>query len=135
MKIDCPDGCDQEWRLSLSPWQRRTLGEVFRQGQGLRDGTNHGSDERWRQAGVKTRASNGFWHRTPYPSSRSHTRILIERTDYGFAVSGLARDSVVVLDTDTAKMTTVEGWSFVWTWYVSREMTSSFPPRLELQHA
>lgn len=128
MKIDYPDGCEQEWRLGLSSWQLNILRNLHRQGRGLPDRTNHGDDERWQQAGVRTRDSYGQWKRNGR-GKYHHERVMIQRTDYGFIMSGLRRSSVVVIDPETGQVTEVGGWVFVWTWYVTRDGSANYPPK------
>ena len=128
MKIDYPDGCEQEWRESLGAWGRETLAALHRQGKHLPDKTDHGSDERWRQIGCKTRNNYGHWRRTSQQDSGAHERILIRKREYGFAVFGLRKSEVVTIDPETGVTTSVKGYRIVWAWYVGDGVSANYEP-------
>jgi len=129
MKVFYPDGCEQEWRATLTPWQLRILAAVHRQGRGLRDRTNHGSDRRWMQAGCGTReGSYGTWRRKSRHDRHAHEAVVIRREDYGYRMLGVRRTVVHTLDPATGDLSEVEAWQVVWCEFVSARSSASFPP-------
>ena len=131
MKIYYPDGCDQEWRDSLTPWQVRQLRALHRQGRGLRDRTDHGSDRRWMQRGVRTRGPHpgGPWRRTSPTDRYGHEAVIIKREPYGFRMLGVARATVHSIDPETGgDLQEMVAWQVVWIEYVSDNSTANFAP-------
>lgn len=115
----------QEWRDGLSAWQRAALAALHRQGRGLRDRTNHGSDYRWKQAGVKTRDSYGRWRRTSPDSRSAHQMIAIRRESFGFTIIFLRRDRVWLLGDDFVTVVEATGWAPLGHWYVCRDFSTN----------
>lgn len=124
MKIYYPDGCEQEWREGLSDWQRRHLHTIHRQGKGLPNRTDHGSDYRWDQRGVVTYDSYGTRRR---PKS-GHEAMIIRKEWYGFRCIRVHRETFHRIDPETGVMTEETGWAISGIDYVSRNSTGSFPP-------
>lgn len=116
MKIYYPDGCEQEWREALTPWQKDQLVRLHLQGRRCADRTDHGSDYRWLQAGVKT---YDRWRGARRRRRKDgHVAVVIRKTDYGFRMAGLARAEVLTVDPETGQETSVQGFSPVWQWFV-----------------
>lgn len=136
MKVFLGPGCDLDWFHSLSPWQHETLAAIYRQGKGLPDRTNHGSDHRWQQAGCKTRGSYGEWRRNGH-SRHYHQAVYIERAEGEdwFAICFIRRDSGVFTVADStasdgsAILVPVDDvWTTVEVWYCTPRGTQSFHP-------
>lgn len=125
MRVVLTSDCDVAWVRSLTPWQLATLAATYRQGRHLPDRTNSGSDNRWRQAGCKTRDSFGVWHRKR--PDDGHERVVVRRTDYGYELTGIRRKTVWLINPETGETSATEGWVPVWTWYVSAQMSANFP--------
>lgn len=137
MKVIYAPGATPEWWAGLSEWQRRDLAAIHRQGKHLRERTDHGQDERWRQAGCVT-YERAFGHRLVrghYSPRRrggdAHERVLIVPTPYGYEKRGIRRSSVALIDPDTGETSVVEGWVICWRWYVGAEMSANYPPTAE----
>lgn len=128
MKIAYNPPYDPEWGASLSPWQHDTLAALHRQGKHLPDRTDHGSDQRWHQAGCKVRDGYGTWKRNPRESSHYHEGIIISRTDYGFTVTSIRRAKTFLVDPDTGEVTPQEGWTVIGVWYVEPDKSANYPP-------
>lgn len=127
MRIFYPDGCEQTWRESLSQWQLDTLAAIHRQGKDLRDGTNHGSDHRWQQAGVHYYASQ-YRQLQRNPRTRGHEAIIIRKESYGFSVHGVRRATMYNIDLETGEaLPAVIGWQTAWIWYVGADRSANFP--------
>lgn len=116
-------GCDREWREQLTRWQERDLASLFRKGRGLPDRTNHGSDKRWAQAGVKTRDSYGYWRRTRRDNRQAHERVIIRPTEYGFDAVFVRRTAAFTVNPETAELAEQEVWTVVGCDRVGRSMT------------
>lgn len=127
MKIVYNPPYDAEWGASLTPWQRSTLAELHRQGKHLPDRTNHGSDWRWCQAGVRYKDDWGKWVRNKRGKGL-HESVLIARTDYGYIVTSIRRIEVFMVDPATGEHREQEGWTVVERWYVSAEQSANYPP-------
>lgn len=128
MKIHYPDGCEQAWRDSLSDSQRETLADLHRQGKHLRDRTNHGSDERWMQAGCKTYSWQEGARRTSRTDRYAHEAVVIRRESYGYRVIGVRRAEVFSIDPETGDTTPIQGWRIAWLWYVTAGGSQSWDP-------
>jgi hypothetical protein len=117
-------GCDRAWREALTPWQERALAALYRRGRGLADRTDHGSDKRWSQAGVKTRDRYGTWRRTRRSDTHAHERVIIRPTEYGFDALFVRRDTAYTVDPDTGDITELpDAWTVVGRDKVGRNMT------------
>lgn len=128
MRVVYAPGATPEWRAALSRWQRADLAAVHRQGKHLPDRTNHGTDERWRQAGCRTYEWRIGWHTVGSTDHTAHERVLIVPTDYGYEKIGIRRTTVFTVDPETGVTLPIEGWVGVWRWYVQRDSSTSFPP-------
>lgn len=131
MKVMMPPECDVAWVRSLSPWQLSNLADLFHQGRHLRDRTNHGSDQRWRQAGVKTYDWQSGARRTSRRDRYAHEAVVIRPRAYGYDAIGIRRHVAFVVDVETAVMSEApEAWVPVWVWHVQPDMSTSYDPEL-----
>lgn len=129
MRVILPPECDNAWIRSLSRWQLAELASIFRQGKHLHDGTDHGGDMRWRQAGVKLYDWQSGWTRNPRSSSHHHERIVIRPRAYGYDAIGIRRYSAYVVDPETGAMSEApEAWVPVWVWHIQADCSSSYDP-------
>jgi hypothetical protein len=118
-----------EWAETLTPWQRKQLAALYRQGRGLWEGTDGGPDHRWRQAGVRTRSRMYGWADARRRPTDGHERIMIVPTSYGFEIVGIRRSTGFLIDPETAELRVPpEVWTPVWTAYCSANSTANFPP-------
>lgn len=124
MQIILGPGCDRAWREGLTPWQEENLAALYRQGRGLPDKTNHGSDMRWAQAGVRTRDSHGNWRR----NASGHERVVIQATDFGYTALFIRRAKNFAVDPNTGEMPPAENvWKIVDIWHVGKVMSANHP--------
>lgn len=136
MKVYLSPGCDLDWLHSLSPWQHETLAAIYRQGKGLPDRTNHGSDHRWQQAGCKTRQHYGGWRRNGH-GRHYHQAVYIERVPdrEWFIIHFIRRDNgifAIAEDTHGPLLVPLEdAWTSTESWYCTPGGSQSFHPEGE----
>lgn len=128
MKVILGPGCDKAWRDSLSPWEREQLAAIHRQGRGLRDRTNHGSDRRWEQRGVVTYMRLYRGRVTEGPRRHGHEAVVIERTDEGYTMTGVHREHGYDVDFETGALAPTVQWVITWRWWVSERSSANYPP-------
>jgi hypothetical protein len=128
MKVTYAPEATVEWRASLTDSQRRRLASIHRQGRHLPDGTNHGSDRRWKQAGVSYRGNSyrGEVVRVHQTDTHAHMRVLIVPEDWGFTAIGLHKLEVYVVD--GSGISPVEGYVGVWADHHRADCTTSWHP-------